>query len=164
MSGGMRMTRTGFQPRIVAFLCNWCSYAGADLAGVSRLQYPPNIRAIRVMCSGTVSPHHILHAFQRGADGVLVAGCHIGDCHYIKGNYMTLKRITFLKRLIDFAGYDPERLRLEWVSAAEGGKFAEVVRDFTETVRKLGPLNGLDAVPGRSALRYHRLQSPAESA
>ncbi|PIY25655.1 MAG: hydrogenase iron-sulfur subunit, partial [Deltaproteobacteria bacterium CG_4_10_14_3_um_filter_51_14] len=98
------MNKAGFQPRILAFLCNWCSYAGADLAGVSRLQYPPNIRVIRVMCSGTVSPHHVLHAFQMGADGVLVAGCHIGDCHYIKGNYMTLKRMAFFRRLLDFAG------------------------------------------------------------
>jgi len=104
------------------------------------------------MCSGTVSPHHVLHAFQRGADGVLVAGCHIGDCHYIKGNYMTIKRMTFLKKLLDFTGYDPERLRLEWVSAAEGGKYAEVVRDFTETIRALGPLGGLDAVVGRQAV------------
>jgi len=140
------MNKAGFQPR-------WCSYAGADLAGVSRLQYPPNIRVIRVMCSGTVSPHHVLHAFQMGADGVLVAGCHIGDCHYIKGNYMTLKRMAFFRRLLDFAGYDPERLRLEWISAAEGGKYAEVVRDFTETIRKLGPLKGLQAVPARAPMK-----------
>ncbi len=128
-----------FEPRILAFLCNWCSYAGADLAGVSRLQYPPNIRIIRVMCSGTVSAHHILRAFYMGADGVLVAGCHIGDCHYIKGNYMTLKRITLVKAILELLGYDPKRVRLEWVSASEGTKFAEVVRDFTEEVRKLGP-------------------------
>jgi len=133
------MENKRFEPKILAFLCNWCSYAGADLAGVSRLQYPPNIRIIRVMCSGTVSPHHILHAFHMGADGVLVSGCHIGDCHYIKGNYMTLKRITFVKSLLDFIGYNPERLHLEWISAAEGIKFAEVVRDFTEKIRKLGP-------------------------
>jgi F420-non-reducing hydrogenase iron-sulfur subunit len=141
------MTANDFEPRILAFLCNWCSYAGADLAGVSRLQYPPNIRAIRVMCSGTVSPHHVIHAFQTGVDGVLVAGCHIGDCHYIKGNYMTLKRMTFLKELIAFSGYEPERLRVEWISAAEGTKFAEVVRDFTGSLRRLGPSGGLEAVP-----------------
>lgn len=136
-----------FKPRILGFLCNWCSYAGADLAGVSRLQYPPNIRIIRVMCSGTVSPHHILHAFQRGADGVLVAGCHIGDCHYLKGNYLTFKRMKFLEGLLRFAGYDPERLHLEWISAAEGGKFAETVREFTERIRALGPAPSFEAVP-----------------
>jgi F420-non-reducing hydrogenase iron-sulfur subunit len=140
-------TEKSFEPRIVAFLCNWCSYAGADLAGVSRLQYPPNIRVIRVMCSGTVSPHHIIHAFQKGADGVLMAGCHIGDCHYLKGNYMTIKRAKFVDGLLNFAGYNPERLRLEWVSAAEGIKFAEVVREFTERIRKLGPAPSFEAVP-----------------
>ncbi|MDY6908966.1 MAG: hydrogenase iron-sulfur subunit [Thermodesulfobacteriota bacterium] len=141
------MAEERFEPKILAFLCNWCSYAGADLAGVSRLQYPPNIRVVRVMCSGTVSPHHVIHALQRGADGVLVAGCHIGDCHYLKGNYMTLKRITFVKELIRFAGYNPERLRLEWISSAEGIKFAEVVRDFTEKIRSLGPAPPLEASP-----------------
>ncbi len=140
-----------FEPKILAFLCNWCSYAGADLAGVSRLQYPSNIRVIRVMCSGTVSPHHILHAFTKGADGVLVAGCHIGDCHYLKGNYMTLKRVRFLEGLLTFAGYDPARLRLEWVSAAEGMKFAEVVREFTAKIRSLGPSPSFAAVPLRAA-------------
>jgi F420-non-reducing hydrogenase iron-sulfur subunit len=136
-----------FEPKILAFLCNWCSYAGADLAGVSRLQYPPNIRVIRVMCSGSVSPHHMLHAFQKGADGVLVAGCHIGDCHYLKGNYMTLKRVKFLEGLLRFTGYDPKRLRLEWISAAEGIKFAEVVRDFTARIQSLGPAPSFEAVP-----------------
>ncbi|MEJ5363899.1 MAG: hydrogenase iron-sulfur subunit [Desulfosoma sp.] len=136
-----------FEPRILAILCNWCSYAGADLAGVSRFQYPPNVRVVRVMCSGTVSPHHVIHAFQRGADGVLVAGCHIGDCHYLKGNYMTLKRMTFVQELIRFAGYNPERFRLEWISSAEGIKFAEVIRDFTEKVRSLGPAPSFEASP-----------------
>jgi len=140
-----------FEPKILALLCNWCSYAGADLAGVSRLQYPSNIRVIRVMCTGTVSPHHVLHAFNKGADGVLVAGCHIGDCHYLKGNYMTIKRLSFVQGLLKFAGYDPDRLRLEWISAAEGIKFAEVVRDFTGSVRKLGPAPPFDAVPQRTA-------------
>ena len=145
------MQEPNFEPKILAFLCNWCSYAGADLAGVSRLQYPSNIRVIRVMCTGTVSPHHLIHAFNRGADGVLVAGCHIGDCHYIKGNYMTLKRLTFSQGLLKFAGYDPDRLRLEWISAAEGIKFAEVVREFTEKIRGLGPAPTLEAVPQRMA-------------
>lgn len=140
------MKKDDFEPRILAFLCNWCSYAGADLAGVSRLQYPPNIRVIRVMCSGSVSPHHLLHAFQKGADGVLVAGCHIGDCHYLKGNYMTLKRVKFMEGLLQFAGHDPKRLRLEWISAAEGIKFAEVVRDFTARIKELGPAASFEAV------------------
>lgn len=145
------MEMKNFEPKIIAFLCNWCSYAGADLAGVSRLQYPPNIRVIRVMCSGSVSPHHLLHAFQKGADGVLVAGCHIGDCHYLKGNYMTIKRVKFLEGLLQFAGYEPERLRLEWISAAEGIKFAEVVTDFTEKIKQLGPAPSFEAVPERAA-------------
>jgi len=143
----METQENSFEPRILAFLCNWCSYAGADLAGVSRLQYPSNIRIIRVMCSGTVSPHHVLHSFQRGADGVLIAGCHIGDCHYLKGNYMTIKRVGFVGGLMQFAGYDPQRLHLEWISAAEGIKFAEVVRAFTEKIRNLGPAPTLEAVP-----------------
>ncbi|HOV85006.1 MAG TPA: hydrogenase iron-sulfur subunit [Syntrophobacteraceae bacterium] len=141
------MREREFEPKILAFLCNWCSYAGADLAGVSRLQYPPNIRVIRVMCSGSVSLHHLLHAFQKGADGVLVAGCHIGDCHYLKGNYMTLKRVKFIEGLLRFAGYDPARLRLEWISAAEGIKFAEVVRDFTSRIQTLGPTPSFEAIP-----------------
>lgn len=125
--------------RIVAFLCNWCSYAGADLAGVSRMQYPPNVVGIRVMCTATVSPYHVLKALQTGADGVLIAGCHIGDCHYLKGNYMTYKRYLVLREILRFAGLDDQRVRLEWISAAEGEKFAEVVRDFTEQIRKAGP-------------------------
>ena len=128
-----------FEPRIIAFLCNWCSYAGADLAGVSRLQYPPNTRTIRGMCTGTISPHHILKAFQKGADGVIVAGCHIGDCHYIKGNYMTIKRVAMLKELLKFMGIQQERLYLDWVSAAEGLKFADLIRGFTQKIKELGP-------------------------
>lgn len=132
-------TNKGFEPKILAFLCNWCSYAGADLAGISRIQYPPHILVIRVMCTGTISPHHILKAFQKGADGVLVAGCHIGDCHYMKGNYMTMKRVAILKEILAFTGFQAERLRLEWVSAAEGEKFAKLVTEFTEKIRGLGP-------------------------
>ena len=113
------MAEKQFEPKVIGFFCNWCTYAGADLAGVSRLQYPPNIRVIRVMCSGTVSPHHVLRAFQKGADGVLIGGCHIGDCHYLRGNYMTIKRIRFLQDLLRFTGFEPERLHLEWISAAE---------------------------------------------
>ena len=133
------MSEKPFEPKILGFFCNWCTYAGADLAGVSRLQYPPNIRVIRVMCSGTVSPHHVLRAFQKGADGVLIGGCHIGDCHYLRGNYMTIKRISFLQELLKFTGFEAERLHLEWISAAEGPKLAQTVRDFTEKIRKMGP-------------------------
>ena len=125
--------------RILAFLCNWCSYAGADLAGVSRLQYPPNVLDIRVMCTGTISPYHVIKAFQMGIDGVLIAGCHIGDCHYIKGNYMTYKRFQVLRDVFKFIGIDEDRLRLEWVSAAEGERFAGVIKSFTEQVERAGP-------------------------
>jgi len=129
-----------FEPRILGFLCNWCSYAGADLAGVSRISYPTNIRIIRTMCSGRVDPLHVLEAFRQGVDGVLVTGCHPGDCHYITGNYACEKRVKFLKEgVLPQIGIEPARLRLEWVSASEGGKFAKVVKDFIEEVRKLGP-------------------------
>jgi F420-non-reducing hydrogenase iron-sulfur subunit len=125
--------------RILAFLCNWCSYAGADLAGVSRFQYPPNVLDVRVMCTGTISPYFVVKAFQEGIDGVLIAGCHIGDCHYLKGNYMTAKRFAVLHEALKFLGLEEGRLRLEWVSAAEGEKYAEVIRSFTEEVEALGP-------------------------
>ncbi len=129
-----------FEPRVVAFLCNWCSYTGADLAGVSRIKSAPNVRVIRTMCSGRVDPVFILKAFQLGADGVIVMGCHLGDCHYQEGNYKTIRRIPFLKRLVQQFGIDPRRLRLEWVSASEGDRFAGVVNEMTEEIRKLGPL------------------------
>jgi len=128
-----------FEPRIVGFLCNWCSYAGADLAGVSRFQYPPNIRVIRVMCSGRVDPVLIIEALIQGADGVLIGGCHLGDCHYITGNYYTEKRINVTKELLRLAGIEPERLRLEWITASEGERFANIVADFVNQVRALGP-------------------------
>jgi F420-non-reducing hydrogenase iron-sulfur subunit len=129
-----------FEPKIVGFLCNWCSYAGADLAGVSRIQYPPNIRIIRVMCSGRVDPAFVLEAFKNGADGVLVAGCHLpSDCHYLSGNFKAQRRITLLKKVLEQFGIEPERLRLEWVSASEGDKFATIIRDMTEQIKKLGP-------------------------
>jgi F420-non-reducing hydrogenase iron-sulfur subunit len=130
----------GFEPKIIGFLCNWCSYAGADLAGVSRIQYPPNIRIIRIMCSGRIDPAFVLEAFKDGADGVLVAGCHLpSDCHYISGNFKALRRITLLKDVLKDLGIEPERLRLEWISASEGDKFAAVVRDMVNEVKKLGP-------------------------
>jgi len=128
-----------FQPRIVAFACNWCSYAGADLAGVSRMQYPPTTRVIRVMCSGRVTPGFILEAFRRGADGVPVTGCHPGDCHYVSGNENAVVTVDKTGRLLELLGLDDERLRLEWISAAEGARFARLMTEFTEQVRKLGP-------------------------
>jgi F420-non-reducing hydrogenase iron-sulfur subunit len=130
---------TDFEPRIIGFLCNWCSYAGADAAGISRFKYQPNIRIVRVMCSGRVSPELVLRAFREGADGVLVLGCHIGDCHYVSGNHRTAKRIPFLRRILEYVGIEPERLRLDWVSAAEAPKFQQVVNEFTETIKELGP-------------------------
>jgi F420-non-reducing hydrogenase iron-sulfur subunit len=132
--------KTEFEPKIIGFLCNWCSYAGADLAGVSRIQYPPNIRIIRVMCSGRIDPTFILEAFKDGADGVLVAGCHLpSDCHYISGNFKALRRITLLKKVLQNFGIEPKRVRLEWISASEGDKFAAVVRNMVEEIKELGP-------------------------
>jgi len=128
-----------FEPRILGFLCNWCCYAGADLAGVSRFQYPPNMRVIRVMCSAKVDPTYIMKAFLSGVDGVFIGGCHIGDCHYIKGNYYTRRRIMMVKKVLEVIGIEPERLRLEWVSAAEGAIFAEVMKEFTQQIKELGP-------------------------
>jgi F420-non-reducing hydrogenase iron-sulfur subunit len=134
------MAKEEFEPRIIGFLCNWCSYAGADLAGVSRIQYPPNIRIIRVMCSGRIDPVFVLEAFKDGADGVLIAGCHLpSDCHYIDGNSKALKRTAMLKKALECFGIEPERLRLEWVSASEGDRFAALVREMVEEVKKLGP-------------------------
>jgi coenzyme F420-reducing hydrogenase delta subunit/predicted transcriptional regulator len=127
-----------FEPKIIGFLCNWCSYAGADLAGVSRIQYPPNIRIIRVMCSGRVDPVLVLEMFANGADGVIVMGCHPGDCHYVEGNLYEERKIKMLRKLIALTGLESERLRLEWVSAAEGQRFAGVVTEFTEQIKKLG--------------------------
>jgi len=132
--------KNGFEPKIIGFLCNWCAYAGADLAGVSRIQYPPNIIIIRVMCSGRIDPAFILEAFKDGADGVLVAGCHLpSDCHYISGNFKAMRRINLLKKVLKQFGIEPERVRLEWISASEGDKFATVVRDMVEEIKKLGP-------------------------
>jgi len=129
-----------FEPRIVGFLCNWCSYTGADLAGVSRMKSAPNLRPMRVMCTGRVDPSLVLRAFQLGADGVLIAGCHPGDCHYQEGNFKALRRVLMLKRILQSFGVDERRLRLEWISASEGEKFARVSTEFTEEVRALGPL------------------------
>ncbi len=132
-------TKAGWEPNIVAFCCNWCSYAGADLAGVSRFQYPPNVKVIRVMCSGRVEPEFILKSLELGADGVLICGCHIGDCHYIAGNEQAEKRMKMTAELLDILGIGHARMRLEWISASEGEKFAKTMTEFTESIRKLGP-------------------------
>ena len=129
-----------FEPNIIGFLCNWCSYAGADLAGTSRIQYPPNLKVIRVMCSGRVNPIFVINALQQGADGVLIGGCHPGDCHYERGNYLARRRMAVMKKLLEHTGIDPNRVRMTWVSAAEGNKFAEVVKEVTDDIRKLGPM------------------------
>lgn len=129
-----------FEPNIVAFLCKWCTQAAADLAGTSRLSYAPNVLMIKVMCSSRVDSEHILYAFKNGADGVLVGGCHPGDCHYKTGNYQTLKRITLLKQMVKELGIDERRICLEWISASEGKRFAKVINDFTEEIRKIGEL------------------------
>ena len=140
---------TEFEPHIIGFLCNWCSYAGADLAGVSRFQYPQNIRIIRVMCSGRVDSPLVLGLLAEGVDGILITGCHIGDCHYISGNLQTKRKFALMKRLMGKAGLEPGRLRLEWVSAAEGLRFAQLVKEFTDQVRVLGPspLSGSEPDP-----------------
>jgi len=134
-----------FEPRIITFTCNWCSYAGADLAGISRFQYPPSIRIIRVMCSGMLDPRMIFRAFRAGADGVLVTGCHPGDCHYISGNYHTKVRMAAVNRMVKNTGLEPERLFLEWVSASEGERFATLVTEFTDRIRRAGPLSNSKA-------------------
>lgn len=128
-----------FDPKIIAFTCNWCSYAAADLAGTSRVNYPPNVRLVRVMCSGMVDPRYVLAAFENGVDGVLVAGCHIGDCHYMSGNVKAQDRIASLKKVLHTLGLEDERLRLEWISTAEGIKFAETVKELVGQLQKLGP-------------------------
>jgi len=128
-----------WEPRIVAFLCNWCSYAGADLAGVSRIQYPHNVRIIRVPCSGRINPLFLLRALQNGADGVLVSGCHPGDCHYISGNLVARRKFALCKELLQYAGIEPERVQFTWVSASEGGRFASVIEKVVDEVRQLGP-------------------------
>lgn len=139
------MTRDGdrrltWEPNIVAFCCNWCAYAGADLAGVTRIQYPSNVRIVRVMCSGRVEPSMMLRCFQNGADGVMLLGCHIGDCHYRSGNLRAEKRVGDVKGMLTAMGISEDRLLLKWISASEGALFAQTCREFVETVTKLGPL------------------------
>ena len=128
-----------FEPTIIGFCCNWCSYAGADLAGASKVQYPSNVLIIRSMCSGMIHPNIVIDALTHGADGVLICGCHPGDCHYIEGNLKTEKRAEAIELMLEDFGLEPERFRLEWVSASEGNKFANVVKDMVKTLKELGP-------------------------
>jgi F420-non-reducing hydrogenase iron-sulfur subunit len=132
-----------WEPKIVAFLCNWCSYAGADLAGISRLQYPPNIRVVRVPCSGRIDPIYIVKALQKGADGVLVSGCHPGDCHYLTGNYSARRKFALLKNYLEFLGIEPERVTFSWVSASEGEKFQKLIKEVVKGVKAIGPAKKL---------------------
>ena len=136
--------QTEFKPKILAFCCNWCAYAGADLAGVSRFQMPTNVRVIRVMCSGRVPPELVIRALANGLDGVMILGCHPGECHYSEGNYLTRRRAHVLKRLLDYIGIEPERFQLRWVSAAEGAKFSAVVKETTYKITALGPNRWVD--------------------
>ena len=142
----MQMTsdNENWEPKIIAFCCNWCSYSGADLAGTNRLSYPANVKIIRVPCSCRINPMFILRAFQRGADGVILCGCHHGDCHYMTGNYHTRRRMTLLFSMLDFLGIEKERTRVEWVSAAEGQRFVDVMNDFVGQITELGPSRRLE--------------------
>jgi len=129
-----------FEPNIIAFLCNWCSYAGADLAGTSRIKYPPNVKIIRVMCSSRMNPLFLINTLQQGADGVLISGCHPGDCHYIEGNYFIRRRFGLIKKLMEYVGIDPRRVKMSWVSASEGHKFVDIINEMTEELREIGPM------------------------
>lgn len=153
-------TTDGHEPTIVAFFCNWCTYTAADLAGTSRMKYPPNVRVVRVMCSGRIDPQFITEAFAQGADGVLIGGCHPGDCHYVEGNYKALRRVTLLRRMLRQMGIEDERLRLEWISASEGEKVARVIKEMVQTLRALGPLD----LPGRRARWDAEVLLPGASA
>jgi F420-non-reducing hydrogenase iron-sulfur subunit len=135
------MADESFEPKLVGFLCRWCTYTGADLAGISRIKYPPNLTPIKVMCSGRVDPTFVVRAFADGADGVLIGGCHPGDCHYDVGNYRTMRRYPMLLKLLEQFGIEPDRVWLRWISASEGNLFAETVREMTARIKELGPLN-----------------------
>ena len=151
-----------FEPVILAFNCNWCSYAAADLAGIARLQYPPNLRIIRVMCSGMVHPNLVLEAFQKGADGVMVMGCHIGECHYVDGNEKAQRRMVIVEEMLDMMGLEPERFRLVWCSSSEAERFATSIREMTEAVRGLGPSPyRLGTIPEHEAVETPVCPSPS---
>ncbi len=139
----VKLSGETWEPKIVAFLCNWCSYAGADLAGVSRFQYPPNVRVIRVPCSGRINPMYIVKALQEGIDGVLVSGCHPGDCHYISGNLLARRKFALLKNFLGYVGIEPERVQFSWVSASEGSRFAALIAQVVRDIKKLGPARKL---------------------
>jgi len=130
-----------FEPKIMSFICKWCTYAGADLAGTSRMEHVHNPINVRVMCSSRIDPQHIIYAFSQGADGVFIGGCHPGDCHYVEGNYKTLRRVFLMKKMMKDLGIDPSRLRLEWISAAEGSRYVKIMNEFTDQIKALGPLN-----------------------
>ena len=147
-----------FEPRIIAFFCNWCTYTAADLAGTARMTYSPNVRVIRIMCSGRLDAQFVVKAFREGADGVLIGGCHPGDCHYQEGNYKALRRFTLLKRFLNMMGIEKERLRLEWIAASEGDKVQKVINEMTEQIRRLGPLN-LEPVARLMPVGNHLSQS-----
>jgi len=134
------MKKSKFEPNIIAFLCNWCSYAGADLAGTSRMQYPPNVKIVRVMCSSRINPLFLVNTLQQGADGVLVAGCHPGDCHYAEGNFYARRRFALMKNLMEYVGIEPERVQMAWVSASEGARWAKMIHDVTGEIKQLGPM------------------------
>lgn len=136
-------TTDGWEPKIIAIVCNWCTYAGADLAGISRIQYPPNVRIVRLPCTGRINPFYIMKALQEGADGVLVSGCHPGECHYITGNYHARRKFAMLKRYFSYIGMEADRTMFTWCSASEGERFAQVIKGVTEKVRALGPANKL---------------------
>ncbi|MEG0750736.1 MAG: hydrogenase iron-sulfur subunit [Oscillospiraceae bacterium] len=135
----LKCDESGFEPKILAFCCNWCTYTGADLAGLNRMKYPDNVRVVRVPCSGRVNPQFVLRAFQKGCDGVLICGCHPGDCHYSTGNYFTRRRFLLMKRFLEFCGIEPERFQARWVSGAEAAKFRDTIIKATEEIKKLGP-------------------------
>ncbi|MFO8033711.1 MAG: hydrogenase iron-sulfur subunit [Candidatus Bipolaricaulota bacterium] len=153
-----------FEPRIAAFLCQWCAYAGADLAGTSRLEYPPNVIPIRVPCSGRVEPSWVIEALRNGADGVLIGGCHPGDCHYVSGNYKARRRVELLRSMLGELGLDPRRVKLEWVSASEGARFAQVVRAYVEEIRSLGPNEGGFGAPDGAEGAGERIAGAAQEA
>jgi len=135
-------TATGWQPRIIAFVCNWCTYTGMDLAGTTRLKYAPGVQVIRIPCSGRLNPHFIIRAFEKGADAVWISGCHPGDCHYSQGNYHARRKFLVFKELVEFVGVDPRRLKFTWISAAEGKKWSEAVSEYVAEIKALGPLTG----------------------
>ncbi len=161
-----RNTKQEWKPKILAFCCNWCTYAGADLAGLNRMEYPADIRLLRVPCSGRVNPQYILKAYQNGCDGVLVCGCHPGDCHYATGNYYAKRRMLIYKRLLEYLGLEPDRFIVRWISGSEAGKFRDTVIEVTERIKELGPLsNDLphldeDHIPHPIAAKFEWLQNP----